>query len=431
MDTKRTHEVGLKSESPGGDYFVLTRKSGVGPFSFADPTKYKYDEKAPPPIYMRLDDLNRPQKFDPATLLRDFEVMPNGELKVKDAEIIERQKGVISEIIKSFASKMLEGKSIVGLSLPVRIFEPRTQMERIADLFHFVPHFCRKAAESENPIVRLQNVLAMLISPLMHTTSQRKPFNPLLGETYQGRLDKDTEIFMEHLSHHPPISRYLITNPLFRVYGSLTYNAQISPTKLIAYNEGWSTVEFNDKRQIKFSHPAAHLSGLLVGQRSVRPCHTATAFDEQTQQKGVILVGEKQKGSFLGGLFKGKKYDILHGEIYRYNPEEHAKLLKLDWALMNKSMENFSDRVVTTAQIKGNYFQNLFIDEEEVWNITRDLPYSKQQFYSEDPLPSDSRFREDLIWLAYGNEKYAQEWKLRLEEQQRHDRKLRMKEKMK
>lgn len=42
-------------------------------------------------------------------------------------------------------------------------------------------------------------------------------------------------------------------------------------------------------------------------------------------------------------------------------------------------------------------------------------------------LPSDCRFREDLIELIKGNEDAAQKWKEVLEEIQRFDRKLRLK----
>jgi hypothetical protein len=44
-------------------------------------------------------------------------------------------------------------------------------------------------------------------------------------------------------------------------------------------------------------------------------------------------------------------------------------------------------------------------------------------------LPSDWRYREDLIWLKYNYMKIAQKWKFRMEEQQRHDRRLRHKKK--
>lgn len=40
-------------------------------------------------------------------------------------------------------------------------------------------------------------------------------------------------------------------------------------------------------------------------------------------------------------------------------------------------------------------------------------------------LPSDWRYREDLLWLKYGFMAIAAKWKLRLEVQQRKDRKHR------
>ncbi len=42
-------------------------------------------------------------------------------------------------------------------------------------------------------------------------------------------------------------------------------------------------------------------------------------------------------------------------------------------------------------------------------------------------LQSDSMFREDLIWLKKGDEDMAQKFKIKLEEKQREDKKLREK----
>lgn len=42
-------------------------------------------------------------------------------------------------------------------------------------------------------------------------------------------------------------------------------------------------------------------------------------------------------------------------------------------------------------------------------------------------LPSDSMFREDLIWLRKGDEDMAQKFKIKLEEKQREDKKHREK----
>lgn len=66
------------------------------------------------------------------------------------------------------------------------------------------------------------------------------------------------------------------------------------------------------------------------------------------------------------------------------------------------------------------------IGDKKYWDIDVDLPnrYKPELGYV---CPSDWRFREDLIWLKYDHMKIAHKWKIRLEEQQRHDRRLRNK----
>ncbi len=47
-------------------------------------------------------------------------------------------------MITKMGSNMFSGKSIMGLSMPVRIFEPRSTIERIADVFHYFPYYMKK-----------------------------------------------------------------------------------------------------------------------------------------------------------------------------------------------------------------------------------------------------------------------------------------------
>ena len=42
----------------------------------------------------------------------------------------------------------------------------------------------------------------------------RKPFNPILGETWQATLPQDgTHLFVEQISHHPPVSAFQMQGP--------------------------------------------------------------------------------------------------------------------------------------------------------------------------------------------------------------------------
>lgn len=60
----------------------------------------------------------------------------------------------------------MEGRGIVAVSLPVRIFEKRSMVERICDLWCTGPVFLRKAAIEtlSNPIERMKYVISFVIS---------------------------------------------------------------------------------------------------------------------------------------------------------------------------------------------------------------------------------------------------------------------------
>jgi hypothetical protein len=73
---------------------------------------------------------------------------------------------------------------VVGISLPVRIFEARSMIERVMDWFHLFPIYIKKAFESTDPLHRLKCIISMGIGSLYIICRQLKPFNPLLGETY-------------------------------------------------------------------------------------------------------------------------------------------------------------------------------------------------------------------------------------------------------
>ena len=40
-----------------------------------------------------------------------------------------------------------------------------------------------------------------------------KPFNPILGETWQAGLADGSRICLEQISHHPPISAFQLAGP--------------------------------------------------------------------------------------------------------------------------------------------------------------------------------------------------------------------------
>lgn len=88
------------------------------------------------------------------------------------------------DLLKEAGTKLMNGKSLVGISLPVRIFEPRTMLDRCLDGFHTFPHYLCKAADNNDTVERLKLISSAIVSNLSHYISAYKPFNPILGETF-------------------------------------------------------------------------------------------------------------------------------------------------------------------------------------------------------------------------------------------------------
>lgn len=56
-----------------------------------------------------------------------------------------------------------------------------------------------------------------------------KPFNPILGETFQGFFADGTKIDIEHTSHHPPVSHFFVQDKekKYAFYGHYEYKANL------------------------------------------------------------------------------------------------------------------------------------------------------------------------------------------------------------
>jgi hypothetical protein len=82
-----------------------------------------------------------------------------------------------------------------------------------------------------------------------------KPFNPILGETYQGLID-GCPVYGEQISHHPPISSLYMLGRGYRVYGSLEAKVEMGLNTAAGINEGFNNIEFEKfKGKIRFTSP--------------------------------------------------------------------------------------------------------------------------------------------------------------------------------
>ncbi|KAL1304319.1 hypothetical protein AAFC00_000722 [Neodothiora populina] len=102
--------------------------------------------------------------------------------------------------------KNMIGKDMTKMTLPVSFNEPTSLLYRVVEDMQYTD-LLEIAADRTDSSERMVYVTAFAASEYASTIGRvAKPFNPLLGETYEYvRPDKGYRFFIEQVSHHPPI----------------------------------------------------------------------------------------------------------------------------------------------------------------------------------------------------------------------------------
>lgn len=254
---------------------------------------------------------------------------------------------------------------------------------------------------------------------------QHKPFNPLLGETLQGQFSDGTKFYCEHTSHHPPISNFLIEEPngLYKMYGYYEVTGKMGGNSFVSGLRGPNNIVFKDGHHIRFGFPSYKLGGTVMGSRTVEAIGSCTFEDLTNNRKAVVIMNTFKKGGWLSSATSGCK-DEVEGLVYESkklsgSAESIKKLYGKDCDFVS-DLDNLKDVKRPICRIEGSWLYKLKIGDEDFWEVERDAPNMRQiPIISDDGeqtlLPSDWRFREDLIWLKYNHELIAHQWKVRLE----------------
>ncbi|XP_015217750.2 oxysterol-binding protein-related protein 7 [Lepisosteus oculatus] len=100
------------------------------------------------------------------------------------------------------------GKDLSRVSMPVVLNEPLCFLQRLCEELEY-SELLDTANRTDDPYERMVYVAAFAISAYFfgRHRNRYKPFNPVLGETYECvRDDKGFRYVSEQVSHHPPIS---------------------------------------------------------------------------------------------------------------------------------------------------------------------------------------------------------------------------------
>ncbi|KAJ3585207.1 hypothetical protein NHX12_013928 [Muraenolepis orangiensis] len=102
------------------------------------------------------------------------------------------------------------GKELSKIPMPVNFNEPISMLQRLSEDLEY-HELLDKAAKSQSALEQLCYVAAFSVSSYSTTVHRTgKPFNPLLGETYELDRHRDSgyRSLCEQVSHHPPAAAH-------------------------------------------------------------------------------------------------------------------------------------------------------------------------------------------------------------------------------
>lgn len=107
--------------------------------------------------------------------------------------------------------------------------------------------------------------------------SYAKPFNPIMGETFQASIDS-CPVYMEQTCHHPPISTLYFKGRGYEVYGSVNPAISLRLNSVKCFSESPFFLKFNDDDIIELRPAKMQVGGLLVGDRTFDFCDTCKFY---------------------------------------------------------------------------------------------------------------------------------------------------------
>ncbi|RMZ90622.1 hypothetical protein DV736_g2144, partial [Chaetothyriales sp. CBS 134916] len=309
------------------------------------------------------------------------------------------------------------GKDLSTIAMPVSANEPTSLLQRSAEALEY-SKLLDQAAQSTDGQEQLLLVTAFALSSLSNARvkerSIRKPFNPMLGETYElVREDKGFRFVSEKVSHRPvqlafhaESSDWAFTQspqPLQKFWGKSSEIITDGKARLVFFGSGHS---------YSWVAPTCFLRNIIAGEKYIEPVGTMTVFNETDGSKAVATFKAK-------GMFSGRSEEL---EVELFDQHGTPTGLGLDgtWTQSLQRKENgaVTKKAVWTAgplvqQAPKHYGMTLFAASlNEITDIEKG-----------HLAPTDSRLRLDQQALERGDHDKAEELKNALEEAQRSRRK--------
>ncbi|XP_031661333.1 oxysterol-binding protein-related protein 6 [Oncorhynchus kisutch] len=305
------------------------------------------------------------------------------------------------------------GKDLSKVSMPVELNEPLNTLQHMCEELEYT-ELLDRAADTEDPYERMAIMAAFVISGYSSTyyRAGSKPFNPLLGETYECiREDKGMCFIAEQVSHHPPISACHADSNKFTFLQDVRWKNKFWGKSMEILPIGTVNVilpSFGDHYEWNKVTTCVH--NILSGRRWIE--HYGEITVRNTKSSACIC-----KLTFV----KGNYWSSNVNEVQGFVMDQEGKVVR---RLFGKWHEGLYCGVPPSARCIWRP-GSMPTDYELYYGFTRfAIELNELCPEMQDLLPpTDARFRPDQRHLEEGNVEMAASEKQRIEDMQRTRRK--------
>uniref|UniRef100_A0A3Q3S9L2 Oxysterol-binding protein n=1 Tax=Mastacembelus armatus TaxID=205130 RepID=A0A3Q3S9L2_9TELE len=352
------------------------------------------------------------------------------------------------------------GMELSKIAMPVIFNEPLSFLQRLTEYMEHT-YLIHQANATTDSVERMKCVAAFAVSAVASQWERTgKPFNPLLGETYELiRDDLGFRWVSEQVSHHPPVSAFHAEGLKedFVFHGSIYPKLRFWGKSIEAEPKGIITLELPKYNEAyTWTNPTCCVHNIIVGQLWIEQYGNVEVINHKTGERCSMTF--KPCGLFGKELHKvegyildksKKKLCAIYGKwtecLYTVDPatfDTHKKSDKKSSDDKKGSKQNSVDEEPEEMPPPDAETVQVIPGSELIWKITP-RPDNSAKFYAFSTFamqlneltksmegvipPTDSRLRPDICAMENGDIDLASAEKKRLEEKQRMARKNRNK----
>nr|CAB3264584.1 oxysterol-binding protein-related protein 8 [Phallusia mammillata] len=229
----------------------------------------------------------------------------------------ETLEGENKSLIWMLLKQVRPGMDLSKVVLPTFILEPRSFLEKFSD-YYYHADLLSNAAVMENAYDRIKGITKWYLSGFYKKPKGlKKPYNPILGETFRCKwnhpsTNSSTFFLAEQVSHHPPVSAFVISNRKdgFVINGSILAKSKFYGNSVSAVLDGSCKLNLlKHGEEYRLTLPYAHCKGIIYGKMTMEFGGKVTIACEKT---GYTTELEFKLKPLLGG---GGKLNEITGRI--------------------------------------------------------------------------------------------------------------------